>query len=80
MIDEAESEARFILSERGHLTGLPQASHTLSEAIQIVQRVQRMLTLMRGIGEHPTPHQDQGAPPGAEEPLGSDDSKDKGDA
>ena len=63
-----------------NFTGLPQASHILSEAIHRVQTAQRTLILMRGIAEHPTPRQDGGVPPGAEEPLGSDDSEDGGSA
>ena len=70
VISGAESEACLILGEHGRLTGLPQVSHTLSEAIYRVQIAQRTLIHMRGMTEHPTPHQDGGAPPRAEELLG----------
>ena len=79
-INAVESEARSFLSVRGRLTSLPHTYHTLTEAIHRVQTAQRTLILMRGIAEHPTPRQNEGAHPSAEEPPGSEDSEGGGNA
>ena len=77
-INVVETVAPSFLSVHGHLTGLPQTYHTLTEAIHRVQTAQFKLILLREMAEHPTPRQNGGAHPGAEEPPELNDSEDGG--